>query len=163
MRRITIAAALLLAGAADAQTLYTCVSSNGTSYQQQPCPRTARLIRSIETVPEPPPTAVQLAERAQKAQRDREESAFLSHLAGTEQLRSYRSSGYRSSGYRSSGYRSSGYRSSGRALARRDSPSDDCRAAKANRQSTLRATGLARNFDLLRKLDDDVSEACMRH
>lgn len=153
MRRIAIAAALLLASAADAQTLYKCVSGHSTSYQQEPCPRTARMIRSIETVPEPPPTAAQLAEQARKAERDRAESAFLSHLAGTDQMRT---------AYRSSGHRFSGYRSSGRAWAQRDPQQDGCNAAKATRGNVLRAVGLSRTVDLLRKLDDDVAEACKR-
>jgi len=161
MRRIAIAAALLIAGAADAQTLYKCVAGNSTSYQQQPCPRTARLVRSIETTPEPPPTATQLVEQARKAKMDREESAFLSHLAGTDQTRTaYRSSRNRSSGYGSSGYGSSGYRSTNRFVAQRDPQRDGCSAAKAARESALHAAGLGRTFELLRRLDDDVAEAC---
>jgi hypothetical protein len=102
MRRIAVVVALLSLTSLShietvrAQTLYKCVSAKGTSYQQIPCPRSARLVRTMETVPEPPPTAAQLAEQALKAGRDREESAFLSHLAGTDQVRSSYRSGYRS-------------------------------------------------------------------
>jgi hypothetical protein len=163
MRWIAIAASLLLAGAADAQTLYKCVSGKSTSYQQAPCPRTARLVRSIETTPEPPLTAMQLAEQARKAKMDREESAFLSHLAGTDQTRTaYRSSRNRSSGYGSSGYGSSGSRSANRFLAQRDPQRDGCSAAKVARDYALHAAGLGRTFELLRRLDDDVAEACKR-
>lgn len=161
MRRIAIAAALLIAGAADAQTLYKCVSGHGTSYQQTPCPPTARLVRSMETTPEPPPTAAQLAEQSRKVRLGREESAFLSHLAGTDQTRI----AYRSSRNRSSGYGASGYRSSARTLTRGDPPYaqyDGCTAAKAAREKELRAASLNRSFDLLRKLDDSVAEACKR-
>lgn len=35
-----------------------------------------------------------------------------------------------------------------------------CRAAKAERERILAAVGLKRTFDLLRRLDDDVYEAC---
>lgn len=152
MRRIAIiaavATALSVADSADAQTLYKCVASNVTSYQQTPCPHNARLVRTMETTPEPAPTATQLAEQARKTRMDREESAFLSHLAGTDQVRTS-----------SSGYRS-GYRSSGRLWAQRDSQHDGCSAAKASRENALRAAGLNRSFDLLRRVDDDVAEAC---
>lgn len=156
MRWIAFAAALLLTGAADAQTLYKCVSGNSTSYQQQPCPRTARLVRSIETMPEPSPTASQLAEQARKAKMDREESAFLSHLAGTDQARS----AYGPSRSRSSGYGASGNRSANRVLAQRDPQRDGCSAARVARDNALHAAGLSRTFDLLRQLDDSVARAC---
>ena len=43
-------------------------------------------------------------------------------------------------------------------------PSDDrgagCEAAKAHRESVLKAVGMRRNFDLLRSLDDSVRKAC---
>jgi hypothetical protein len=35
-----------------------------------------------------------------------------------------------------------------------------CDAAKARREAKLKAVGLKRTFDLLRKLDDAVNEAC---
>lgn len=35
-----------------------------------------------------------------------------------------------------------------------------CEAAKAHRESVLKAMGLRRNFDLLRSLDDQVQKAC---
>ena len=35
-----------------------------------------------------------------------------------------------------------------------------CNAAKSARESTLRAVGLARTYDLLQKLDEQVREAC---
>jgi hypothetical protein len=133
---------LLLAGAADAQTLYKCVSKEMVSYQQTPCPPSARTVRSIQTAPEPPPTATQLAEQRRKAQQDRAESAFLSHLAGTDQPRSARVSPRR--------------------IAARDPRKSACDAAKKSREHTLRAVGLDRSLDLLRRLDDEVAEACLR-
>ena len=137
MRRIAIHAALsavvLLANTADAQTLYKCVASNVTSYQQVPCSRTARLVRTMETTPEPAPTATQLAEQARKTRMDREESAFLSHLAGTDQA---------ASSYRVARTRSA-YRSPGVARRQHDDTSPDrcktaqegfaCKQARANR------------------------------
>lgn len=161
MRRIAIVAALLLASAANAQTLYKCVSSNNsTSYQQARCPRTARLVRTMETTPEPPLTPDQIAEQTRKAQRDREESAFLSHLAGTDQMRSaYRTSRNRSSGYGAAAHRSAGG-SMSRISSRLDPQADGCKAATATRVNVLRAAGLHRTFDLLRQLDADVEESC---
>jgi hypothetical protein len=37
---------------------------------------------------------------------------------------------------------------------------DACSAARAHRQQELDRVGLARSFDLLRRLDDDVARAC---
>jgi hypothetical protein len=147
MRRIAMVAVLLLAGAADAQTLYKCVSRGMTSYQQTPCPPWARTVRSIQTVPEPPLTAAQRTEQRQKAQQDRTESAFLSHQAGTDQGRFRRVSTYRSPS----------------TTAFRDKPKGACDAARSSREQTLRAVGLNRNIDLSRRLDDAVAEACRRH
>jgi hypothetical protein len=144
MRRIALVATLLLAGAAHGQTLYKCVSRNMTSYQQTPCPPNARTVRSFQTVPEPLPTAAQRAERRQQAQEDRAESAFLSHLAGTDQPRATGVPAYRLSSR----------------VATRDKQQSPCDAAKRGRAYTLRTVGLHRNLDLLRRLDDDVAEAC---
>lgn len=44
----------------------------------------------------------------------------------------------------------------------RASSQDRCRAARAQRDATLDRVGLERTFDLLRKLDEDVREACRR-
>lgn len=149
MRWIAIAvcvAASCQIGAARGQTLYECASRAGHSYQQSPCPPSARTVRSMATVPEPPPSAAQLAARARKAEQDRAESEFLSHLAGTDIVpTSYR--------------RNPRIRSSARNV--RKSPQDDgCRLAKANRKTTLQAVGLSRNYDLLQRLDDEVRTAC---
>jgi len=150
MRRIAIAtciAATFQLGAADAQTLYKCASRTGNSYQQSPCAAASRLVESMVTMPEPGPSAAQLAERARKAEEDRAESAYLSHLAGTDQIAmSYRTPRY------------------ARSTARvgRGSRNDDCRLARATRKATLQAVGLNRTYDLLRRLDDEVSKACGR-
>lgn len=167
MRRIAVVVSLLSLitvshlGTARAQTLYKCASAKGNIYQQIPCPRSARLVRTMETVPEPPPTAAQLAGQALKAQRDREESAFLSHLAGTDQLRSISRSRYVPGTTRSSRNRFSGERYSSRTGSQSESQSA-CVAAKTRRDNTLRSAGLNRTFDLLRQLDADVSDACTR-
>lgn len=43
---------------------------------------------------------------------------------------------------------------------RKRAPPDRCKAARDRREQTLRRVGLKRNFDLLRKLDDQVWDAC---
>jgi len=148
MRRIATAACIAAAfqlGAADAQMLYKCASRTGNSYQQSPCAPSSRLVESMVTVPEPRPSAAQLAEHARKAEQDRAESAFLSHLAGTDQI--------------PMPHRSPRYARSTTRVAR-SSRNDDCQVAKATRKATLQAVGLGRTYDLLRRLDDDVSKAC---
>lgn len=165
MRRIALVVALLgittlsRVETVRAQTLYKCVSANGTSYQQTPCPRSARLVRTIDTVPEPPPTASQLAEQALKVRRDREESAFLSHMAGTDQVGLSARSRYRSTKSRSSGHGFAGERYSRSTRSRHDSQ-DTCLAAKDRRDNAIRSAGLDRTYDLLSHVDADVSDAC---
>ena len=52
-------------------------------------------------------------------------------------------------------------RTSGRTTRAKADPADvRCNAAKARREAKLKAVGLKRNFDLLRRLDDAVYEAC---
>jgi len=145
---VTCIAAVFQLGAAQSQTLYKCASRTGNSYQQSPCGASSRMLESMVTVPEPPPSAAQLAEQARKAEQDRAESAFLSHLAGTDQL--------------SMPYRASRYRRASSAPARRDAHGDDCGLAKATRKSTLQAVGSSRTYELLRRLDDEVAKACVR-
>ena len=147
MRWIAMVVMLLLAGAGHGQTLYKCVSRDLTSYQQTPCPLSARTISSIQTVPEPPPTPAQRAERRLKAHEDRAESAFLSHLAGTDEPPFIGASAYRRASR----------------VATRGKQTSACNTAKKSRERTLRAVGLNRNLDLLRRLDDNVAEACQRH
>lgn len=151
MRRIAtaacIAAASMASGALQAQALYICASSTGHSYQQTACGPSSRLVGTLVTTPEPPPTAAALAERASRAQEDRAESAFLSHLAGTDQLLVARRSATRH----------------GRpSRARSDHREDACRSARADRTRVLRTVGLGRTIDLLRSLDAAVWTACNR-
>jgi len=148
MRRIVVIACIAAAfqpGTANAQTLYKCASRTGNSYQQAPCAASSRTIESMDIAPEPPPSAAQLAQRQRKAEQDRAESAFLSHLAGTDQL--------------PASYRPAHYAASPRVTRSRMS-NDACKGAKAARKSTLQAVGLSRTYDLLRRLDEEVSTAC---
>jgi hypothetical protein len=146
MRRIVLMMTLLASGTACAQTLYKCVSASTISYQQAPCPPSARTMRRIDVTPEPPLTVGQRAEQAARREQDQAESAFLSRMAGTDST---------AVAYRQSAHgRSSRYAS----VARRTD--DRCSDAKATRTAVRRSLGLERNIDLLRRLDDDVAEAC---
>jgi len=150
MRRIVIAAcvaAVFQSGVTHAQTLYKCASPTGHSYQQSPCAGASRTLDTLITVPEAPPSAAQLVQRARKAEQDRAESAFLSHVAGTDQM--------------PSSYRGSRYARPAARIAR-NPHEDGCQLAKATRRSTLEAVGFKRTFDLLRRLDDEVRTACGR-
>lgn len=150
MRRIVVIACIAAAfppGTASAQTLYKCASRMGNSYQQAPCAASSRTLESMDIAPEPPPSADQLAQRQRKAEQDRAESAFLSHLAGTDQM--------------PASYRPTRYARMPR-VARSTTRSDDCRLAKAARKTTLESVGLNRTYDLLRRLDEQVSKACGR-
>lgn len=143
MRRIVITVTLLLAGSASAQTLYKCVSPEGTGYQQVPCAEGTRTVRMIETTPEPPPTTEQLSVRARKAEQDRRESEYLSHLAGTDRT-----------------FAAAPRSRSRNSTKRVDARHERCESAKARRTRALDKVGLDRTFDLLRKLDADVAAAC---
>jgi len=148
MRRIAFACALALqfASAADAQMLYKCISRAGVSYQQTPCPTAARTVRTFETTPELPPTAAEVTARGKKARQDRAESTYLAHMAGTDRLAAI-----------DRGYAS---RSSSRRPSNHSRKETACQGAKAKREHTLQRVGLDRNIDLLRRLDEDVAEAC---
>jgi hypothetical protein len=99
----------------------------------------------FDVSPEPPLTAAERADDAARREQARIESAFLSHMAGTDQM-------------------GTGIRASPRRIprvgARAGRVVDRCDAAKATRAMVLRSIGLARTIDVLRKLDTDVAEAC---
>jgi hypothetical protein len=151
MRRIAMAACILVAtmgtGALQAQALYICASSAGHSYQQRPCSADTRLIGSLMTTPEPPPSPSVLALREKKALQDRAESEFLSRMAGTDR--------------RNVPLRGTRAGRPGRYGFRRDPQAEDaCQVARADRQRVLHDVGLARTIDLMRSLDAAVWKAC---
>lgn len=125
------------ASAANAQQVYKCVNGSEVSYQSAACYGTWKVARQWDATPEP--AADQLRQHQPKSQRKRTESAQPSRTAGTDRTRS------------ASNQRSAGSRKS--SLSR-------CDAAKARREAKLKSVGLKRTFDLLRKLDDTVNEAC---
>lgn len=145
MRRIAFAGVLLFTSAAGAQTLYKCVAHGSVSYQQRPCPTAARTVRTIEFSPEAPPSAAVLAAREIKARQDRTESQFLARPDGFLAIR-----------------RGAGSRSRERRGIDRRRNETACPTAKTKRERTLGRVGFDRNIDLLRKLDEDVADACRR-
>jgi hypothetical protein len=146
MRRILLVVTLLASGTACAQTLYKCVSVSTTSYQQAPCPPSARTVRRIEVVPEPPLTDGERAEQAARREQDRTDSEFLSRMAGMDST--------------AVAYRPSSRRRLSRRASETVRADDRCSAAKATRTAVRRSLGMERNIDLLRKLDGDVADAC---
>ncbi len=140
MRHAAVMVALLACGNASAQSVYKCIDRHGaTSYQSAPCDHADRTARQWDAPPDPPPSAEQLRARAAQREHDRAESDYLSRRAGT--------------------YGNTAARASGTTV-RTPSRGNACEAAKAHRERTLAAVGLKRTFDLLRKLDDAVYDAC---
>ncbi|HET6784346.1 MAG TPA: hypothetical protein VFH12_10965 [Pseudoxanthomonas sp.] len=115
---------------ANAQQVYKCVKGKDVSYQSAPCDGTQTLLKRWEAAPEPEPPAIESGHRQPQRRRSEGNS------------RPSRSSGSRT---RTTSSIDAGNR---------------CRAAKARREAKLASVGLKRTFDLLRKLDDAVHEAC---
>lgn len=141
-RKTFVVVLLCLTGVAQAQTLYHCRAHGISSYQQSPCPASARMVSSIETTPEPAPTESQQRARVKQAEQDRAESAFLSHSAGTD-------------------YRSTTERSARSAVGRKPQR-NACQEARTAKSAALKVLGLKRTYDRLQSLDQSVADAC-RH
>lgn len=112
MRHGVVLCALLLAMPVQAQSMRECRNPDGSSYltqhqcatpqpyagvvrkcvgpgtavsfQQSPCPAGSRQALVRDATPEAPLTAAQRQQRAEKAERERQESAYLSRLADTD-------------------------------------------------------------------------------
>ncbi|MEO6103072.1 MAG: DUF4124 domain-containing protein [Pseudoxanthomonas sp.] len=130
---------LLLAPTGNAQQIYKCVNGGNVSYQSAVCDANWKIARQWEAVPEAESSATDLRQRQLEDRRQRAGSAQLSRAAGTGRARS--------------------------TSHRRDSPgrkpgTSPCDASKARREAKLKSVGLKRTFDLLRRLDDAVNEAC---
>lgn len=139
MRAAILLFMFLVAPAGKAQQVYKCVKGRDVSYQSAPCDVTQKVLRQWDATPEPEPSVEDIRQRQLKSERERAESAQLSRAAGTDRPRSVRSE-----------------RRSGRSQHR----VSRCDAARSRREAKLKAVGLKRTFDLLRKLDDAVNEAC---
>lgn len=139
MRAMILLSMVLLAPAGNAQQVYKCAKGKDVSYQSTPCDGTQKTLRQWDATPEPEPSVEDIRQHQFKSGRERAESAQLSRAAGTDRPRSVRS-----------------VRRSGRDR----SSMSRCDTAKSRRDAKLKAVGLKRTFDLLRKLDDAVNEAC---
>jgi hypothetical protein len=122
---------LLVAPPGKAQQVYKCAKSGDVSYQSAPCDGSQRLLKQWQAAPEPP-TGDPRHGRAKPGRDD----------AGAKPRARRRSESR------------AGTRSQTSAAGNR------CGAAKAHREAKLASIGLKRSFDLLRKLDDAVHEAC---
>lgn len=125
-------------GTSSAQVVFKCLDGQGNAhYQSGACPPGTTLAKTWESQIDPGPTPAR--------------PATGNSAAGSQ---SQRITPARRRGRAAPDYRTR--RATGRISAGRSR----CEAAKEKRQATLAAVGLKRNFDLLRKLDDQVSAAC---
>lgn len=139
MRAAILLFMFLVAPAGKAQQVYKCVKGRDVSYQSEPCAGTQKIAKQWDATPEPEPSAEALSQRQLKSGRERAGTARRSSAAGTQRTRS------------------ASHRQNPKARKPRMSR---CDAAKARREAKLKAVGLKRTFDLLRKLDEAVNEAC---
>lgn len=121
----------VIAPLANAQQVYKCAKGRDVSYQSAPCDGTQTLVKRWEAAPAPEPAAIESGHR--QPQRRRSEGNSRSSRPGGSRARTTSSI---------------------------DAAGSRCRAAKARREAKLISVGLKRTFDLLRKLDDAVHEAC---
>jgi len=121
---------------APAPLVYKCVGARNTvSYQSSPCGAQQSMARIYEAVPD---TASDIAWSRHQQRKAAADAAALSRMAGTD-------------GQTASWSRTSGHIDQRRA---------QCESAMANRDEVLERIGLARTFDLLRQLDENVRAAC---
>lgn len=139
MRAEILSLLLFIAPAGNAQHLHKCVKGREVSYQSAACDTTQHLMKQWDAVPESVPAAAELSP-PQAERRQREAKSAQAGRAASE------------------GRARSGSRSGKRAPI--NAADKRCDAAKARREAKLVSVGLKRTFDLLRKLDDAVHEAC---
>ncbi len=131
---IRMIALMLLAcpAAAAAQQLHKCVDAHGhASYQSAPCEANQQQVWVRDATPEPAQSPQATASR--RANR----SPGAAQATGLPRVPA-----------------------SAPAAASLPISSSTCEAARQRRESTLKAVGLKRNFELLRRLDDAVWNAC---
>lgn len=131
MRAAIVFCIFFIAPLANAQQVYKCAKGRDVSYQSAPCDGTQTLVKRWEAAPEPEPPAIESGHRQPQRRRSEGDS------------RPPRSGGSRT-----------------RTTSSIDDAGNRCRAAKARREAKLASVGLKRTFDLLRKLDDAVHQAC---
>lgn len=133
MRAAIVFLMLLIAPPGNAQHVYKCARNGDVSYQSAPCDETQSLVKQWEAAPEPQPPVLEISHRQPKR---------------------------RHSGANSRAPRSDNH--AARTISSISAAGNRCKAAKAHREAKLTSVGLKRTFDLLRKLDDAVHEACKR-
>ena len=139
MRVAVLSLLFCVAPAGNAQQIHKCIKGSAVSYQSAPCEAGHRLVKQWVAAPDPEPSATQSGHRRAKHEHDEAKSVQAGHGAGGSRTRTGSRPAKRSS------------------IAGADKR---CAAAKARREAKLIAAGLKRTFDLLRKLDDAVHEAC---
>lgn len=139
MRAAILSLLFFIAPAGNAQQIHKCVKGGEMSYQSAPCDASQSLVKQWDATPELEPSAVELGHNQAKRRQEETKSAQSGRAANGRRARS--------------GSRA-GKKSSINAADKR------CSAAKARREAKLISVGLKRTFDLLRKLDDAVHEAC---
>jgi len=131
--RAFVLLALCLAGPAAAQQVYKCVDGGNTVYQSDPC-ASGRAEKRWDAVPEAP---------------NPDRQARLAAMQRELEVR-------RRSGTR---VRSPQGAVSGVAISQYRDP-HACEAAKAQRAAAFEAAGSRRTFELTRRMDDRVFDAC---
>lgn len=135
MRAEILSLLLFIAPAGNAQHLHKCVKGREVSYQSAACDTTQHLVKQWDAVPESEPAAAEFSPPQAERRQPEAKSAQAGRAASEGRARS-------------------GKRAPINAADKR------CDAAKARREAKLVSVGLKRTFDLLRKLDDAVHEAC---
>ena len=138
MRVAILSLLLFVAPASNAQQVNKCVKGREVSYQTAACDATQHLAKQWDAAPDPVPATTELG--PPEGERQRKAKSAQAVRASSE------------------GRARSAHRSAKRTTV--NAADKRCEAAKARREAKLISVGLKRTFDLLRKLDDAVHEAC---
>lgn len=134
--RLWVAVLVFTCAPVSAQTIYKCTGADGVpAYQSSPCGNGLGMQTQWQPLAEPGEAdAKARAELEARIERDR------------QSVRAHNAKRHKASG------------ASGSRVRARNATA--CDAARARREATLQRVGLKRNFELLRKLDDAVFNAC---
>ena len=138
MRAAILSLLFFIVPTGNAQQIHKCVKGREVSYQSAACDASQRLVKQWDAVPESEPVA-ELGHNQEKRRQGEAKSAQFGRAASERRAHSGNRGGKRYT---------------------IDAADKRCNAAKARREAKLISVGLKRTFDLLRKLDDAVHEAC---
>ena len=138
MRAAILSLLFFIAPPGNAQQIHKCMKGRELSYQSAPCDASQRLVKRWDAVPESGSSGAELGHN-QAHRQGEARSAQTSRTAAERRTHSRSRAGKKTS---------------------IDAAGKRCNAAKARREAKLISVGLKRTFDLLRKLDDAVHEAC---